>query len=119
MFIILPNRLNGLVDLESKLTGELVESLDGLLKEQQFNSVTIPKFQFGVNVTIMKEALAKLGMKDMFNHQLAELSGISEASLHLSDVVHKSYIEVDEGDKAPETTGLFVVYSQGTLFSYS
>ena len=54
----------------------------------------------------MEGVLQKLGMTDAFNGDCADFSGMSsEQGLHLSKVVHKCFVEInEEGTEATATT---------------
>jgi serpin B len=56
-------------------------------------------------------SLKALGMTDAFNDAVANLSGISDAAkLVISEVMHKTYIKVDEqGTEAAAVTGITIV----------
>lgn len=47
-----------------------------------------------------------MGMNEAFDKEVANFSGISDAGLSISDVLHKSYIEVnEEGSEVASTVG--------------
>lgn len=116
MFIILPNEVDGLPKLESKMKPNI---LDEILVESknaeedkkiklQYMRVEIPKFKIESNVK-MKSQLEDYGMKDMFLESKADFSGLSEQSngLAVSDVFHKAFLEVnEEGTEAAAATGI-------------
>ena len=93
MYIILPNKLDGLAELESKIeSSDLLDTLGRGTTNAKLK-VSIPKF--------------KMGMEDMFNPGKSDLSGISgSGGLFVSDVVHKSFVQVnEEGSEAAAATG--------------
>jgi len=108
MFIILPKKIDGLADLEAKLAvnNEILNKIDELIYEE---SVTVYMPKFKIETTLkMKDILVKLGIKDLFDESLADLSGISDRkdNLHCSQVYHKCFIEVnEEGSEAAAATG--------------
>lgn len=116
MFIILPNEVDGLPKLESKMKPNI---LDEILVESknaeedkkiklQYMRVEIPKFKIESNIK-MKSQLEDYGMKDMFLESKADFSGLSEQSngLAVSDVFHKAFLEVnEEGTEAAAATGI-------------
>ena len=59
----------------------------------------------------MEGVLRDLGMIDAFNASCADFTGMSSGrGLHLSKVVHKSFVEVtEEGTEAAAATGAMVM----------
>ena len=78
-------------------------------------SAVIPHFSFDCSLS-MAGVLGKMGIKDAFDPFTADLSGIGESAngtLHISNVLHKTHIELDnKGTKAAAVTGV-VVKSSG------
>ena len=68
--------------------------------------VFLPRFTLEVGYD-MEGVLQDLGMIDAFNAACADLTGMSSGrGLHLSKVVHKSFLEVtEEGTEAAAATG--------------
>jgi len=61
----------------------------------------------------MKEVLIEMGMADLFDSKQADLSGISgQKDLFVSDVVHKTFIDVNEEgcEAAAATAMVFTTY---------
>jgi len=113
MFIILPNKIDGLSELETKLSqnSKLLDNIDEMIGETNV-MVHIPKFKIETSVP-MKELLVKLGVTDFFSESLADLSGISglKGDLYCSEVYHKCFIEVnEEGGEAAAATGFLIVF---------
>ena len=106
MVVMLPNERDGLAALEASLDAEQfqvsVESLE-LRKVNLF----LPKFTFRDGARL-KAPLRDLGMTDAFGD--ADFSGISEGSdLVISDVVHKTFIDVNEsGTEAAGATAVII-----------
>ena len=107
MVIFLPNETQGLAKLEKKMTCDnLRESLSLLDASVDEVDVFLPKFkltqQFDLN-----DILSKMGAKEMFIPCKADLSGISDAPLFVSKVVHKAFVEVnEEGTEAAAATAV-------------
>ncbi|XP_066905285.1 serpin B3 [Halyomorpha halys] len=103
MIIILPKKLDGLEDIESKL-GSV--DLYGELSQLWLSKVNLylPKFKLE-QTTEMNEILSKIGMPTAFTDK-ANFSGISlSGSLTITHVIHKALIEVQEtGIEACEET---------------
>jgi serpin B len=107
MVIILP-RADQYKAYESALN---YQQVTGIIQNLKINEVklTMPKFkiesQFG-----LKKNLSELGMPVAFSPGQADFSGIDGAKdLYISDVVHKSFVNVDEaGTEAAAATGIMV-----------
>lgn len=109
MLIILPHNRTGLAKLETDLkTVNIIE----LSKTMRLTDVvlSIPKFQIEFQLSLVG-ALRKLGMTDMFSGS-ANFSALlnSDEPIHVSDVVQKAFIEVnEEGTVAAAATAVTVV----------
>lgn len=108
MLIFLPESGKTTNSVISLLTAENVTNWVQQLTEQK-KEVFLPKFEFKFDNSL-KDELAALGMTDAFDDAKANLSGISdEAKLVISEVMHKTYIKVDErGTEAAAVTGITV-----------
>jgi len=95
---------------ENITIGEYIKSLSGAgfletLDKAQYTDVDayIPKFEYDYSVKL-NDALIALGMPDAFDPEKADFSNIETAQsdgLFVSEVLHKTYITVDEvGTKA-------------------
>ena len=109
MMIVLPNEDDGLSELESRLSPELFKSWNGTFQERWVN-VYLPKFKLD-SQTELKGALQKMGMTDAFDENRANLEGISgDGGLHVSDVVHKAFIAVNEEGTEAAAAVAFKIY---------
>ena len=110
MFIILPNNINGLPDLEKKITAT---SLAQLTADMRYVDVhlSLPRFKLEHSFSV-KDMLYVLGIKDMFSPNVADFSKMDGTKqMFVSAILHKSFIEVnEEGSEAAAAT---VVMSQG------
>jgi serine protease inhibitor len=81
--------------------------ISGMTKQKK--KVYLPKFEFKFDKSLV-DNLKALGMTDAFDDGKADLSGISDDSkLIISEVMHKTYIKVDErGTEAAAVTGITV-----------
>ncbi len=108
MLILLPVDGKSTNDLIGLLTadniGEWLKKVSLQKKE-----VYLPRFKFRFENSLVDE-LEALGMTDAFDAMKANLTGISEeADLLITEVMHKSYIKVDErGTEAAAVTGITV-----------
>jgi len=102
MVLMLP--ATGLAQAEQSLTAPALEQLLGGLGGGEV-ALTLPKFKMESSFQL-KEALSKLGMGSAFGG--ADFSGIDGGrSLQISDVIHKSFISVDEaGTEAAAATAV-------------
>lgn len=81
-----------------------------LLKSQSLSKreIWLPKFEFKYEIT-MNDALFNLGMTDAFSRNLANLTGIADADLFISQVKQKTWIKTDEsGSEAAAVTSVTV-----------
>jgi serine protease inhibitor len=108
MLIFLPKTGKKTNDVISLLNSENVNDWVQKMTEQK-KEVFLPKFEFKFDNSL-KDELASLGMTDAFDDIKANLSGISDAAkLVISEVMHKTYIKVDErGTEAAAVTGITI-----------
>ena len=108
MLVFLPATGKTTDDVISLLNPENINSW--LLKmTEQKKKVYLPKFEFKFDDSLVDE-LSALGMTDAFSEMQANFSGISDAAkLYISEVMHKTYIKVDErGTEAAAVTGITI-----------
>ena len=109
MVVLVPQALDGLPEVESRLTVDLLNSAIDSLEETNVQ-VKLPKFNITKRVDLV-EVLSNMGMKDLFKSGSADLSGlaVSPDDLAVSGVIHKAYISVDEeGTEAAAATAVVV-----------
>ncbi|XP_035683359.1 leukocyte elastase inhibitor A-like isoform X2 [Branchiostoma floridae] len=109
MFVILPKQMFGLKDVEAVLTSEalLDATRSKSLQEVRSLDVALPKFRL-THALSLKNQLTALGMTDLFSMETADLSGVTgEKGLHVSEVLHKAFVEVnEEGSEAAAATAV-------------
>jgi serpin B len=104
MDIIMPDA-GKFTSFESAMTADKVNGIIGSLNNS-FMVLTMPKFSFDSSFSL-NSALSALGMPVAFTDK-ADFSGITgNTDLHISDVVHKAFVAVDEeGTEAAAATGV-------------
>lgn len=104
MLMILPDDLAA---LESSLDASTLAAIDEALETQMID-LTMPKFEFETPTKLTDIFSRDLGMGSMFS--AADFSGMStEASLSVTDILHKAFILLDEsGTEAAAATAVVV-----------
>ncbi|NXJ93401.1 SPB6 protein, partial [Corythaixoides concolor] len=110
MIILLPDAIQdgstGLETLERELTYEkLIDWINPEMMDSTEVRVSLPRFKLEEDYNL-KPLLSSMGMPDAFDLGKADFSGISAGrELVLSEVVHKSFVEVnEEGTEAAAAT---------------
>lgn len=107
MYLFLPSENSSVDDLIEQLDGETWNSWMGEFTETKDFTVTMPKFKFEYERSI-GEDLVHMGLDIAFSDQ-ADFSGISPVDLFISDVIHKTYIDVnEEGTEAAAVTAIML-----------
>ena len=107
MLVLLPRSRDGIGQLEDSLTAASLSAWTSGMRDQQV-AVTLPKFKMSSGFNLAK-TLAALGMKDAFDMDRADFSGMDGKShwLYISAVLHKAYIDVNEqGTEAAAATAV-------------
>lgn len=111
MVILLPSESTDLNTVEKALTYEkfIAWTKPDVMDEEEVE-VFLPRFTLEESYD-MEEFLQELGMTDAFEETRADFSGMSSGrGLHLSKVMHKSFVEVtEEGTEAAAATGAVVM----------
>ena len=95
---------------------ELTSSLDAAPVPSKMD-LFIPKFKFEYEKQL-NDQLQALGMTDVFNPLLANLSGISNASIYVSFVKQNTFVEVnEEGTEAAAVTTIGIEYTSINNFA--
>lgn len=105
MVLYIPDRVNGLNTMLAKL-----EHAKPNLTMQTVR-LSLPKWKAEQSLSL-KETLQKLGMHKAFDRRQANFSGMrADNDLFISQVVHKSFVEVGEaGTEAAAATGVIMMY---------
>lgn len=106
MLILLPDSIEGLSDIESRLTNDLLNQWISQLYPTEVD-VYLPKFHAQSEFHLAK-LMQSLGMKTAFEPGSADFRGMSETGeLFLSDVIHKAVVDVhEEGTEAAAATAV-------------
>lgn len=105
MYLFLPAEGTTVNELLGQFDGSSWNSwLEDFTERNDF-TVTMPKFKFEYDRS-MAEDLKAMGLEVAFT-DLADFSGISSVDLLISDVIHKTYIDVnEEGTEAAAVTAI-------------
>jgi serpin B len=110
--VVLPDRVDGLPDLERALDPAKLGSLVNAMRSQPV-AISLPRFQIGGGPSItLKEQLSQLGMPLAFNPSKADFTGIANPSnpaerVSIGEVVHQGFVRVDEkGTEAAAATAV-------------
>ena len=113
--VLLPDDVNGLRALESKLTASMLAECAKLETREEVD-LHLPKFKFEPPTIGLAEKLQALGMKSAFDvpRGIANFDGIAPRKpddyLYISNVFHKTFIAVDEkGTEAAAATAVVMM----------
>ncbi|XP_028130514.1 antichymotrypsin-2 isoform X8 [Diabrotica virgifera virgifera] len=110
MIVILPNKRNGINELELKLANtDLTKITENMFRPDVI--VALPKFKIETTINL-EEPLTKLGLGVIFSDH-ADFTGMlkSPEPLKVSKVIHKAFIEVnEEGAEAAAATDITMRY---------
>ena len=109
MVIVLPRKADGLSEVEAVFDVEHYRDWISKLSAMEVD-VTLPKFK-NTSERSLAQVLTAMGISDAFS-EAADLSGMSDdkEGLHISDVLHKAFVDVmEEGTEATAATAVSVV----------
>ena len=114
MVILLPDKVDGLTDLEQGLTADKLFAWRGQMKRRQVE-LTLPKFKM-TSEFALKGVLSSLGMVDAFT-TAADFSGMDGSkNLSIQHVIHKAFVDVNEdGTEAAAATAVAVAVTSAPL----
>ncbi len=108
MWILLPNKADGLPALEKQLTAENLTRWSEKLSDHMVD-LALPKFRITSEFNL-NENLKALGMKDAFDPNRADFTGLATSEqLFISAVLHKAFVDVNEmGTEAAAATAIAI-----------
>jgi len=117
MIVRLPREADGLSQLESQLTHQSLNAWLAKLQEQPAQKLRLylPKYKLETDYDLIPPC-TNLGMKDAFNANAADFSGIGgpKGELWIAQAVHKAFVEVnEEGTEAAGATAVEVITKGG------
>ena len=106
MVVLLPRKVDGLADLEAKLTFKNVQQWTKSVKHEDDVKVYLPKFKTTSQFE-MSSTLQAMGMQSAFDANAADFSGMTGGKgLFISAVIHQAFVDVnEEGTEAAAATG--------------
>jgi serpin B len=113
MLVFLPQTIDGLPALEKQLTPEVLNGWSEKLGQQRPREIDVffPRFTLETEYDL-NLPLQSLGMKDAFDSDNADFSGMgwSKGDLWIGQVKHKAFIQVnEEGTEAAAATAVIMV----------
>ncbi|MFO7575829.1 MAG: serpin family protein, partial [Bacteroidales bacterium] len=114
MVVVVPG--GTLSDFISTLTADQWNAITSALDDQEeFGELTVymPKYKFSYE-KYLNDQLLSMGMLDAFDPNLANLSGISDASIYVDFVKQNTFVEVDE--KGTEAAAVTTIGIRETYF---
>jgi serpin B len=119
MLVVLPDRKDGLADVEKSLTAAKLEAWRAALVLENV-AVSMPRFEVSPTPSMsLGEDLKSLGMPDAFDREKADFTGIANPAdrrerLKIDKVFHKAFVKVDEkGTEAAAATAVVMAKGGG------
>lgn len=106
MLVLLPEKRDGLGQIEPQLSNDLLREISSTLREVAVQ-VTLPRFSLTEDYDLIP-ILKMMGIRSIFDSDTADLTGISsKQGLYVTKAVHKCSVEVnEEGSEAAAITGV-------------
>ncbi len=118
MLLFLPKETSSLKQFDQALEGQALRGWAEQLmsSERRDLELVVPKLELETRASLVPQ-LQALGMRRAFT-QMAQLGGMSDGRLYLSDVLHQTYLRVDEKgtEAAAVTAGLAEIVSMPREF---
>jgi serine protease inhibitor len=111
MILFLPNRDKTTNDVISEMNDSNWDTWTSSLTKSDSVVVYLPKFKIEYDAKL-KENLINLGMGNAFTSGLADFSNMTPVSVYISEVIHQSFVEVnEEGTEAAAVTVVVIDYT--------
>ncbi|XP_038050842.1 serpin B8-like [Patiria miniata] len=111
MFIVLPDQVDGLADLQKKLSQEKIDSwvTEARMRDSPTVMVYLPRFNLEQDF-VLNDVLRKMGMNDPFDVAKADFSGMTgDKDVFISKAIHKAFLKVnEEGSEAAAATSWLI-----------
>ncbi len=110
MVVLLPQQIDGLADIEAKLSLQTLQRWMTSVKHRDEVKVYLPKFKTTSQFK-MADRLKAMGMELAFIGNAADFSGMTGGrDIFISEVIHKAFVDVnEEGTEAAAATGVVMV----------
>jgi len=119
MIFFLPDRADGLAEVERSLSASKLEEWTGALKSELV-VVSLPRFEVSPTPSMsLGDILIELGMPNAFDRDKADFTGIANPTdprerLRIDKVFHKAFVKVDEkGTEAAAATAVAMAAGAG------
>jgi len=115
MVILLPDKKDGLVELEQKLTADKLKDWLSSMKKTYLDYIHIPKFKVRWGTKNIEEELKEMGMVTAFTGK-ADFTGMTDEKpgLFIDKVFHQAFVEVnEEGTEAAAATAVIILGEKG------
>lgn len=124
MLLMLPKKGSTLVEMIDNLRGTKISTILERLKQddeedgEETVEVYLPRFKISSDYSL-NNFLKNMGLKDIFDERLSDLSNISKHLVYVSEFIQKTVIEVDEiGTAAASATTASVQFTSAPLVFY-
>lgn len=109
MLVLLPDQVDGLKQLEERLTAGQLAQWTSQLQAQEVE-LSLPKFTFSSSFQLA-DTLVSMGLTAPFDPAAADFSGMSsDPGLYLAKVIHKAFVAVEEeGTEAAAATAVIAM----------
>jgi serpin B len=118
MFVVLPDKKDGLADVERGLTKAKLDAWTKAVKSQDVE-LSLPRFEIATPSMQLAAELSALGMPDAFDKDKADFTAIANPPkkadrLYIAKVFHKAFVKVDEkGTEAAAATAVVMAKGGG------